>query len=111
MTSQKLAQNAIAIVEDKKAKDIVLLNLKRISPIVDYFIICSGDSSLHMRSIAQALEKELKAKGTKQLNRKHFMNDFWILLDFGSLVVHVFSKRGRDFYQLERLWADAGKTM
>ncbi len=109
MTSQKLAQKAIEIVEDKKAKDVVLLNLKEIFPIIDYFVICTGDSSLHMKSIAQALEKELEEKGIKQLNRRHFANDLWILLDFGSLVVHIFSKSGRDFYQLERLWTDAGK--
>lgn len=111
MTSQELAQDAIQIVKDRKAKDVVLLNLKRISPMADYFIICSGESSLHMRSIAQALEKKLKEKGTKKFNRKDFMNDLWILLDFGSLIVHIFSKTGRDFYQLERLWTDAEKTV
>lgn len=111
MTSQKLAQNAIAIVEDRKAKDVVLLNLKKIFPIIDYFVICTGDSSLHMKSIAQALEKELEEKGIKQLNRRHFTNNLWILLDFGSLLVHIFSKSGRDFYQLDRLWADAGKRV
>jgi len=111
LTSQELAQDAIQIVKDRKAKDVVLLNLKRISPMADYFIICSGESSLHMRSIAQALEKKLKEKGTKKFNRKDFMNDLWILLDFGSLIVHIFSKTGRDFYQLERLWTDAEKTV
>ena len=111
MTSQKLAQNAIAIVENKKATDVVLLNLKEIFPSVDYFIICTGDSSLHMKSIAEALEKELKEKGIKQLNRRHFNNNLWILLDFGSLLVHIFSRSGRDFYQLERLWADAVKRL
>lgn len=111
MTSKKLVQNAIEIAKDKKAKDIVLLNLKKVFPIIDYFVICSGDSSLHMKSIAQALEKDLKGKGIKQLNRRHFTNDSWILLDFGLLVVHIFSKSARDFYQLERLWADAGKRV
>jgi len=104
-------QDAIAIVKDKKAKDIVLLNLKKISSVADYFIICSGDSSLHMRSIAQALEEKLKEKGIKQLNRKDFLNNLWVLLDFGSLVVHIFSEKGRSFYQLERLWTDARKTL
>ena len=111
MTSQKLVREAIRIIEGKKAKDVVLLNLKKILAITDYFIMCTGDSSPHMKSIAQALEKELKQKGIKQLNRRHFSNDLWILLDFGSLLVHIFSKSGRDFYQLERLWADAGKRV
>ncbi len=111
MTSQKLAQTAITILEDKKADDLVLLNLKKIFPSVDYFVTCTGDSSPHMKSIAEALEKELKEKGIKQLNRRHFNNNLWILLDFGSLLVHIFSKSGRDFYQLERLWADAVKIL
>ncbi len=111
MTSRKLVQKAIEILEDKKAKDVVLLNLKKIFPIIDYFVICTGDSSLHMKGIAQALEQELEEKGIKQLNRRHFGDKLWILLDFGPLVVHIFSKSGRDFYQLERLWTDAGKKI
>ena len=109
MTSQKLVRDAVKIAESKKAKDILLLNLKEISTIADYFIICSGESSLHMRSIAQAIEKELKKKGIKQFNPRNLTNDCWVLLDFGSIIVHIFSKRGRNFYQLERLWADAKK--
>ena len=109
--SQGLIKDAIKIVENKKAKDIVLLNLKEISVITDYFIICSGESSLHMRSIAQELEEKLSKRGVSLLNPKDFMNNCWILLDFGLMVVHVFSQAGRDFYQLERLWADAGKIV
>ena len=109
MTSQRLARDAVKIAEDKKAKDIVLLNLKEVSEITDYFVICSGESSLHMRSIARAIERELKEKGIKQFNLRNSINDCWVLLDFGSIIVHIFSKRGRNFYQLERLWTDAKK--
>jgi ribosome-associated protein len=108
---QGLIGDAIKIVENKKAKDIILLKLKEISTITDYFIICSGESSLHMRSIAQELEEKLGKRGATLLNPKDFMNNRWILLDFGSIVVHIFSQTGREFYQLERLWADAGKTV
>jgi ribosome-associated protein len=108
---QGLIRDTIKIMENKKAKDIVLLKLKKISTITDYFIICSGESSLHMRSIAQELEEKLNKRGVTLLNPKDFMNNRWILLDFGSIVVHIFSQAGREFYQLERLWADAGKTV
>jgi len=108
---QGLIRDAIKIVENKKAKEIVLLNLKKISTITDYFIICNGESSLHMRSLAQELEEKLKKRGVTLLNPKDFVNNRWILLDFGSMVVHIFSQAGRDFYQLERLWADAKKTV
>ncbi len=111
MIPQGLIRDAIKIVENKKAKEIVLLNLKKISTITDYFIICSGESSLHMRGLAQELEEKLKKRGVTLLNPKDFVNNRWILLDFGSMVVHIFSQAGRDFYQLERLWADAKKTV
>lgn len=111
MIPEGLIRDAIKIVENKKAKDVVLLKLKEISTITDYFIICSGESSLHMRSIAQELEEKLGKRGVTLLNPKDFMNNRWILLDFGSIVVHIFSQTGREFYQLERLWADAGKTV
>ncbi len=111
MIPQGLIRDAIKIVENKKAKEIVLLNLKEISTITDYFIICSGESSLHMRSLAQELEEKLKKRGVTLLNPKDFVNNRWILLDFGSMVVHIFSQVGRDFYQLERLWVDAKKTV
>lgn len=111
MIPEGLIRDAIKIVENKKAKDVVLLKLKEISTITDYFIICSGESSLHMRSIAQELEEKLNKRGVTLLNPKDFMNNRWILLDFDSIVVHIFSQAARDFYQLERLWADAGKTI
>ncbi len=109
MTFRKLAQNVIEIVENKQAKDVVLPNLTKISPIADYFMIYSADFGLHMKSIAQALDKELKGKQVKQFNRRHFNNDFWILLDYGSLAVHIFSQSTREYYRLERLRADAGR--
>jgi len=87
-------------MENKKAKDIILLNLQDISLIADYFVICSGES-----------EKRLKDNGLELIGAKDFINKCWILLDFGTIVVHIFSKKGREFYQLERLWADAQKIV
>jgi len=111
LVSQKLVKNVVEIMENKKAKDIILLNLQDISLIADYFVICSGESSSHMRSIAQELEKRLKDNGLELIGAKDFINKCWILLDFGTIVVHIFSKKGREFYQLERLWADAQKIV
>jgi len=111
LVSQKIVKKVIEIVENKKAKSIVLLNLQGISLIADYFVVCSGESSSHMQSIAQELEKRLKENGLKLISAKDFTNKCWILLDFGVIVIHIFSKKGREFYQLERLWADAQKTV
>ncbi|MCD6232065.1 ribosome silencing factor [Candidatus Aerophobetes bacterium] len=111
MVSREIAEEAIKIVKDKKGKDIILLDLKGISIIADYFIICGGESPVHMRSIAQEIEKKFKEKGIKLLNPQDFWDNVWILLDFGTVVIHIFSKEGREFYQLERLWADASKIV
>jgi len=109
LTSRGLALQAIKIAEDKKAKNVVFLNLKRISTITDYFLICSGDSSTHIKTIAKELKKKIEEKGISLLNRSNFLNEYWILLDFGSVVIHIFSEEARKFYQLEKLWADAVK--
>ncbi len=111
MISEQLARDVIRIAEDKKAKDVLVLNLNGISIMSDYFVILSGESSTHMRSIAQELGRELRENKLRLLNPKDFMNDRWILMDFGLVVVHIFSEEGRQFYQLERLWADARRTV
>jgi len=111
LISEQLARDVIRIAEDKKAKDVVVLNLKGISIMSDYFIILSGESSIHMRSIAQELGRKLREEKVRLINPKDFMNDRWILMDFGAVVVHIFSEEGRQFYQLERLWADAKKMV
>lgn len=111
MVSQEIAEEAIKIAEDKKGKEIILLDLKGVSIIADYFIVCNGESSVHMRSIAQEIEKRFKERGIKLFNPQSSWNSYWILLDFGTVVIHIFSKEAREFYQLERLWADAPKTI
>ncbi len=111
MISEQLARDVIRIAEDKKAKDVLVLNLNGISIMSDYFIILSGESSTHMRSIAQGVERKLREEEVRLLNPKDFMNDCWILMDFGLVVVHIFSEEGREFYQLERLWGDAKKMI
>ncbi len=109
LTSRGLALQAIKIAEDKKAKNVISLNLEGISAMTDYFLICSGNSSVHMKTIARELKKEMVGRGVPLLNTSDFLNNHWILLDFGSVVVHIFSEEARRFYQLEKLWADAVK--
>jgi len=111
LISQEIAEEAIKIAEDKKGKEIILLDLKKVSIIADYFIVCSGESSVHMRSIAQEIEKRFKERGIKLFNPHSVRDTCWILLDFGTVVIHIFSEEAREFYQLERLWVDASKTI
>ena len=107
LTSRALALEATRVVEEKKAESVMLLDVGELSALCDYFLICTGDSLVHMKAIARALEEELGSKGASLLTKGRYLNRQWVLLDFGGLVVHIFSPDARDYYQLERLWADA----
>jgi ribosome-associated protein len=94
---------------DRKAIDIVVLDLRGITLIADYFLICSGRSTTHVQSISENISEVLEIQGHKYLRREGFREGRWILLDYGYLVIHVFQTEDRLFYNLERLWGDAKK--
>lgn len=93
--------------EGKKAKDIKVLDIRGISPITDYFVICSGSSTIQVKAIADEVEDKLTEAGYSLYHKEGYNAGRWILLDFGNVIVHVFHQEDRDFYSLERLWADA----
>lgn len=100
-----LAADAAA---DKKATDIVALDVAQLLVVTDYFIICTGNTTIQVKAIADEIEERLRAEaGIKPLGREGFDEAKWILLDFGDLVVHVFQPEEREFYRLEKLWSDA----
>ncbi len=107
-TSLELAQRAAAILLERKANDVVLLSLKGVSDMTDYFLIASGTSDTHVRALGHAVLEEMK-KDTGQV--AHHVEGLeqgrWALLDYVDFVVHVFHPTLRNFYQIERLWADA----
>ncbi len=94
---------------DNKAKEIVSMNLKEIETAVcDYFIICNGTSNTHISSIANSvIDETTKSLKDKPFNKEGLENGEWILLDYGNVVAHVFQKKTRDFYNIEKLWGDA----
>jgi ribosome-associated protein len=100
---------ALKAVEDKKALDVVVLDISGIASFADFFLICSGDSSRQIQAIADEVELKLKAGGFKTNHIEGYRSAQWVLLDFNDLVVHVFSKTARGYYDLERLWRDARK--
>lgn len=91
----------------KKAEALLVLDLQTLSTIADYFVICCGNSTTQLRSIAEAIEQSLKAEGVPVLHREGLPESGWMLLDYGDVIVHVFLPETRDFYSLERLWGDA----
>ena len=100
---------AINAADDKKANDLVALDISKIASFASYFLICTGDSSRQMQAIADEVEKRLKVRGIRPSHVEGYQNSEWILLDCMDLVVHIFSKNARAFYDLERLWRDAIK--
>lgn len=95
---------AIEAALDKKAQDAVVLDLKEICSFTDYFLICTGTSTRHNQSIADSVAEALKRHGVRPLHIEGHSEGEWILLDYVDFVVHVFSARSREFYDLERLW-------
>ncbi len=98
---------ALAAAEAKKAIEPVILDTTRLTPIFDYFLICSGQTAIQVKTIADHLEKELERAGLPVLRKEGAREGRWVLLDYGWLVVHVMQQHEREFYQLERLWHDA----
>lgn len=95
------------IAQEKKAEDLVILEMKQITDFCDFFIILNGDSHRQVRALADAIEEGLLKKKIKSYRRQSDQEFSWIVLDFFDVVVHVFYKERRQFYNLERLWADA----
>jgi ribosome-associated protein len=101
------ARRAAAICVDHKANDVVLLDLAGITDMTDFFIIASGTSDTHVRSIAEYVKAEMAAAGVEVQASEGEVQGRWVVLDFMDFVVHVFHPSLRSFYQLERLWGDA----
>jgi len=104
--SLKIAATA---ADDKKAQDLVALDISEIASFANYFLLCTGDSSRQMQAIADEVEKQLKANGIRPSHVEGYQNSEWILMDYIDLVVHIFSKTARAYYDLERLWRDGKK--
>jgi ribosome-associated protein len=102
----KIAVNA---ADNKKAHDLVALDITGIATFTNYFLFCTGDSSRQMQAIADEIEKRLKEHGLRPSHVEGYQNSEWILMDYMDLVVHIFSKNARTYYDLERLWRDGKK--
>jgi ribosome-associated protein len=102
-----LARRVVELAEDKKAADIVLLDLTGLTTVADHFVICSGGSERQIAAIADGIVEGLRERAVRPIGREGTPASHWVLIDFGSVVVHVFTPPERDFYQLERHWAEA----
>ena len=106
MESKIKSEKITSILESKKARDVSVINISKITVIADYFIICSGSSTTHIKALADEVETQMKESGEKYLRREGYNSARWILLDYSDVIVHIFHEEDRNFYNLERLWSD-----
>ena len=107
ISAKEVATIATQALDMKKGMDIKLLKIDRVSSLADYFLICTGTSSTHVKTLCDYAEYTMDQLGETMLGREGHRGNSWELLDYGSVVVHVFTDEARAFYDLERLWADA----
>ena len=107
LTPKEVAYEVTKALDSKKGMDIKLLKIDKVSTLADYFLICTGTSNTHVKTLCDYAEYTLEQLGEPMLGREGHRGNTWELLDYGSIVVHVFTEEARQFYSLERLWADA----
>lgn len=106
----ELAHRIVEIASDKKGNDIVMLRTAELTTMADFFVICSGRSDRQVQALAGAIVGELRDEGIRPLGTEGRASS-WVLLDFGSVIVHVFAPEEREFYGLERLWSKAAQVV
>lgn len=107
MTSKEIMEKAVQVLDSKKGADIKVLNVGNLTSLGDYFVIVSGNSDTQVKALAEEVENKLSALGVEPKRVEGHQSAMWILLDYNEVMIHVFYKETRDFYCLERLWADA----
>jgi len=107
MNSKELMEKVVKCMDSKKAIDIKVLDISKVTTMADYFVICQGGSSTQMKAIADEVEEKLSEAGVKPFGREGMNTAYWILMDYSDVIVHIFSSESRSFYSIENLWSDA----
>ena len=107
MTSKTLAKKIALAALEKKAEDIVIMDLRKLTTMADFFVVCSADSDTQVKAIADSVREGAREAGESVWRNEGYTDASWILLDYVDVVVHVFHKQTREFYNLEKLWGDA----
>lgn len=106
MDIQEKLKKIVKVLDSKKAEDIEVLGIRDLTVLSDYFVIANGTSTTHTRTLADEVEFQLSQEGIKPARKEGHNGSNWIVIDYSDIIVHVFYKETREFYQLERLWAD-----
>ncbi|MBF0464752.1 MAG: ribosome silencing factor [Nitrospirae bacterium] len=105
--TEKYLKTVVEALSEKKGDDTVVLDLRGLTQIADYFVICTGSSVPHIRALSDGVESKLKESKIKPLHIEGQRNNSWIILDYGDILVHIFNPETREYYELERFWLDA----
>ena len=111
LDSTELARTVVDLASEKLAEDIVMLDLRKVAPFADYFIIMSAESARQIEALEQDITKDLKLVNVNRFHREGTPSSGWVLLDFSDVVIHIFSPEERDIYNLERLWSNAPQVV
>ncbi len=106
MTQNEVLKKIIRTLDSKKAEDVTAIKITNLTILADYFVIANGTSTTHARTLAEEVEYQLSQEGIEPNRTEGYNGSNWVILDYGDIVVHVFYKETRDYYQLERLWSD-----
>lgn len=109
MTSSEMAKLAVEALEDRKAEEVTIIDIREVSPIADYFIIASGNNQNQLQAMRDAADEALYKAGVKVQQVEGNQSSTWILMDYNDIIIHIFSKEDRLFYDLERIWRDGKK--
>ena len=107
VSAEQLMRTVVNAADDKKAHDIIALNLTGISLVADYFVICHGNSDTQVQAITTEIRKQAESSGVKVRGIEGMDSGRWVLVDIGDVIVHVFHREEREYYNIERLWSDA----
>lgn len=110
LDSRKLAKLCRTIAEDKKASDCVILDVRKVSSVTDYLVICSGTSEPHLKAIADTIARQLRDDGVRPRHHDGYPQSRWVVMDFSDVMVHIFHPDVREHYALEQLWGDAKRV-
>jgi len=110
MTSRTLARHIAEAASDRKAIDLVILDLRKLSSFTDFFVICTGSSDRHVQAIAQAVEDAMGKRKARLIGAEGYRLGHWVVLDYGDVVAHIFHHVDRDHYRLDKLWHDVPRV-
>lgn len=110
MNSKQLSQFVAELTLEKKAEQVVIMDLRKVTSITDYFVVCSGDSDIQVKAICEHITEQLEQKDIKIWHVEGYQAANWILMDLVDVVIHIFKPEVREYYSLERLWGDAKIT-